>query len=179
MELREALKEQCHAGLAMLARCVEKCPDALWLAGEHPRSFWRVAWHAAYFTHNGLVQHADAFNRSAAQWPAAVRTALGVSETQAACDVEPYELPEGAAPITHAQLLDYISYVRGLVDETVDSLDLDTDETGFPWIPDMSKLSNELENLRHLQGHVGQLSERLMGAEIDIDWIGTATAPAV
>ena len=43
MELREALKEQYHAGLAMLAECVEKCPDALWLQGEPPRYFWRIA----------------------------------------------------------------------------------------------------------------------------------------
>ena len=37
MELRQALKEQYHAGLAMLAECVEKCPADMWLAGEHQR----------------------------------------------------------------------------------------------------------------------------------------------
>lgn len=35
----------------------------------------------------------------------------------------------------------------------------------------MSKLSHELMNLRHTQGHVGQLSELLMARGIDTDWI--------
>ena len=41
MELRQALKEQYHAGLAMLAECVEKCPQGIaipeWL--EKTQSF--------------------------------------------------------------------------------------------------------------------------------------------
>jgi hypothetical protein len=170
MELRKALKEQYHAGLTMLAECVEKCPQDLWLEGEHPRTFWRIAWHAAYFTHNYLVQNAEAFNDSVDDWPSAVRTALGVSATQKAIDVEPYELPEGVTPLTQSEVQDYIAYVRGLIDATVDELDLDSPETGFSWYPNMSKLSHELMNLRHIQGHVGQLSERLMARGVDIDW---------
>lgn len=171
MDLRQALKEQYHAGLAMLAECVEKCPDDTWIEGEHPRPFWRIAWHAAYFTHNYLVQNAEAFNGSAADWPPAVRTALGVSDTQRAIDVEPYELPEGVAPLTRREVRHYIAHVRGLIDATVDRLDLDSPETGFSWYPTMSKLSHELMNLRHLQGHVGQLSELLMAKGIDTDWV--------
>src|SRR3954468_18049416 len=86
MDLRQALKEQYHAGLAMLAECVDKCPEGMWLEGEPPRAFWRIAWHAAYFTHNYLVQNEEAFNGSVADWPLAVRTALGVSDTQKAVD---------------------------------------------------------------------------------------------
>jgi hypothetical protein len=171
MELRGALKEQYHAGLAMLAECVEKCPEGVWLAGQHPRLFWRIAWHAAYFTHNYLVQDEAAFNGSVADWPLAVRTAFSVSETQQAVDVEPYELPEGTPPLTRQEVLEYIAYVRGLVDATIDTLNLDSQETGFSWYPDMTKLSHELMNLRHVQGHVGQLSELLMARGIDTDWI--------
>jgi hypothetical protein len=177
MELRHALKEQYHAGLAMLAECVQKCPENRWLEGEHPRTFWRIAWHAAYFTHNYLVQNEAAFNGSVVDWPLAVRTTLGVSGTQKAIDVEPYELPEGVCPLTRRQVQDYIAYVRGLVDPTVDQLDLDSEETGFSWYQDMSKLSHSLMNLRHLQGHVGQLSERLMARGIDTDWVGRSGGP--
>jgi hypothetical protein len=171
MELQQALKEQVHAGLAMLAECVEKCPEDLWLAGEHPRPFWRIVWHAAYFTHNYVAPNEQAFNDSVAAWPLAVRTALGVSDTQQAIKVEPYELPEGVTPLTRHEVLDYLAYIRSLIDTTVDSLDLDRQETGFSWYPNMTKLSHELMNLRHLQGHVGQLSELLMARGIDIDWI--------
>lgn len=171
MELRQALKEQYHAGLAMLAECVEKCPEDMWLEGEHPRTFWRIVWHAAYFTHNYIVQDAEAFNTSAADWPVAARTILGVSDSQKAIEVEPYELPEGVTPPTRRDVGDYIAYVRGLLDTTIDDLDLANPQTGFPWYPTMAKLSHVLMSLRHLQGHVGQLSERLMMRGGDIDWI--------
>ncbi len=174
MDLRTALKEQYHGGLAMLAQCVERCPDDLWLAGEHPRSFWRVAWHAAYYTHNYLVQNEAAFNGSAPHWPAAVRDALGVSDTQTAIDVEPYGLPEGVTPLTQREVSDYIAYLGGLIDATVDGLDLESPETGFSWYPNMSKMSHQLMNLRHLQGHVGQLSELLMARGVDTDWVAKA-----
>jgi hypothetical protein len=85
--------------------------------------------------------------------------------------VEPYELPEGAESYGRNEMLDYIRFVDELVDPTVDQLDLDSDETGFSWCPNMSKLSQELLNLRHIQGHVGQLSERLMAKGIDTDWV--------
>jgi hypothetical protein len=171
MDLRTALKEQYHAALAMLDECVEKCPDDLWLQGEHPRPFWRIAWHTVYFTHNYLVQTEDDFNASAAGWPTRIRTALGVGETQKAIAVEPYELPEGVEPLSKADMREYIAYVDGLLDRTIDGLDLDRDDTGFSWYPNMSKLSHELMNLRHIQGHVGQLSELLMASGIDTEWI--------
>ena len=171
MELGHALKEQYHAGLAMLDECVEKCPEDTWLVGDHPRAYWRIACHAIYFTHNYLVQNEQDFNGSVANWPPAVRTVLGVSDTRKAIDVEPYELPEGVAPLTQHEVRDYIAYVRGLIDSTVDTLDLDSQATGFSWYPNMTKLSHELMNLRHIQGHVGQLSELLMAKGIDIDWI--------
>ena len=71
----------------MLVECVEKCPEDLWLDGEHPRTFWRIAWHAAYFTHNYMVQDEAAFNGSVADWPLAVKTALGLTDTRKAIDV--------------------------------------------------------------------------------------------
>ncbi len=171
MDLRQALKEQYHAGLAMLADCVDRCPEGLWAEGTHPRTFCRIAWHAAYFTHNYLAPNEQAFNASVADWPPAVSSALGVSDTQKAIDAEPYELAEGPIPLTRREVCDYIAYIRSLVDAIVDSLDLDSQETGFSWYPNMTKLSHELMNLRHIQGHVGQLSELLTARGIDIDWV--------
>ena len=108
-----------------------------------------------------------------------MRTSLGSTGPKAVPElwqkplrVEPYELPEDFAPYTKKQILNYIVYVDSLIDTTVDSLDLNATETGFVWYKNMSKLSHELMNLRHLQGHVGQLSELLMAQDIDIEWIG-------
>ena len=88
--------------------------------------------------------------------------------------MEPYELPEGFDPYTKEQVLDYVAYIDSLVGPTVGRLDLDSDETGFSWYKNMGKLSHQLLNLRHLQGHVGQLSELLMARGGDIDWISEA-----
>jgi hypothetical protein len=170
MELREALKEQYHAGLAMLADCVEKCPERTWLEGEHPRLFWRIALHAAFFTHLYLGQSEAAFQ----PWPGR-KDGIHPGLWEEPWDVEPYELPEGAEIYGQQQLLDYLRFVDGLIDPTVSQLDLDADETGFSWYKNMSKLSHQLLNLRHLQGHVGQLSELLMAQGIDTDWVSKSS----
>ena len=81
------------------------------------------------------------------------------------------ELPEDATPLTQVQIRDYIAYVDGLIEPTVAELDLDTQKSGFPWYRYTSKLSHELLNLRHLQGHVGQLSELLFAVGVDSRWI--------
>jgi hypothetical protein len=166
--LRQALKEQYHAGLAMLADCVAKCPDDQWTAGTHPRTFWRIAFHAAYFAHLYLGQSLAVYR----PWPGRPN---GCRELwQEPWQLEPCDLPEEFAPYTKNQILDYIAYVDSIIDPTVDTLDLDAQETGIPWYSNMSKLSHELLNLRHLQGHVGQLSELLMARGIDTDWISKA-----
>ncbi len=166
MEIRDALKEQHHAGLAMLADCVEKCPESTWTEGKHPRTFWRIAFHAAFFTHLYMGQNEEAFQ----PWPGrkeGIHQRLWSNPEE----VEPFELPEGAEIYLRNEILDYVRFIDGIVDSTVDQLDLDSDETGFSWYKNMSKLSHQLLNLRHLQGHVGQLSELLMALEIDTNWI--------
>ena len=171
MGLREALKEQYHAGLAMLAECVQKCPEDLWLESEHPRpvwrSFWRIAFHSAFFTHLYLGQNAEAFE----PWPGR-REGIHHDLWHGRGDVEPYELAENTEILDRNEILDYLCFVDALINPTIDQLNLDSDETGFAWYGNMSKLSHQLLNLRHLQGHVGQLSEMLMAREIDTDWVG-------
>jgi hypothetical protein len=167
MDIRQALKEQYRAGLAMLADCVEKCTDELWFSGQHPRTFWRIAFHAAFFTHLYLGQTEAAFE----PWPARKEDIHpGLWESPA--EVEPYELPAEAETYSKSEMLTYIQFISELIESTVSHLDLDAEETGFSWYKNMTKLSHQLLNLRHLQGHVGQLSEILMAKHIDIDWVG-------
>ncbi len=175
MDVRAALKEQYHAGLAMLAECVEKCPDDLWTSPSRRdddgdrfciRSFWRIAFHTVYFTHLYLGQNEDAFQ----PWPGR-RKGYYEGMWQKPWDIEPYEFPENAEPSSKQELLDYIAFVDGILDPTIDGLGLDSAESGIRWYKDFPKLSHELLTLRHLQGHVGQLSELLMARGIDTDWV--------
>ena len=185
MEIREALKSQYRGGLAMMARCIERCPDDLWVAPNPPetvrasegnpdwngvtRPFWRIAFHTVYFTHLYLGQNADAFQPPPGT--SAVRRRDFAPMWQSPWDLEPYELPTDANPCSRSEVLAYVGFVVGLVDQTVEGLDLDHPQSGFPWYENCTKIAHQLMNLRHLQGHVGQLSELLMLRGIDIDWV--------
>ena len=178
MTLQAALKDQFHAGLAMLRECVERCPDDLWSTAcpcpPEPdrtiyRHFWRIAFHTVYFTHLYLGQDEAAFE----PWPDTREDSKGMWSPP--WDLEPYEMPEDTEPYTKQQILEYIAFVDALVDRTVDGLDLEANETGFRWYKNMGKLSHELMNLRHLQGHIGQLSEHLMARGIDPVWVAKKT----
>jgi hypothetical protein len=168
MDLRAALKEQYHAGLAMLRQCVEQCPGDLWTSGTHPRRVWRIAFHAAFFTQLYLGQNEAAYQ----PWPDRREDSHGRWGDPA--NLEPYELPAEFEAYQRKEMLEYIAFIDALINPTLDALDLDAAETGFSWYKNMSKLSHELMNLRHLQGHVGQLSELLMARGIDTDWIARA-----
>ncbi|MEQ1822320.1 MAG: hypothetical protein ABL949_07415 [Fimbriimonadaceae bacterium] len=163
----------------MLVDCVEQCPDDLW-ASPNPRcddgdriifrAFWRIAFHTTFFTHLYLGQNEAAFQPAPAHLAVRQRDDLDAM-WQAPWDIEPYELPEFAGPSSKQDILDYIAFIKTLIDTTVDSLDLESNESGFSWYKNISKLSHQLLNLRHIQGHVGQLSELLFARNIDTGWV--------
>lgn len=161
MNLREAIKGQYHAGLGMLDEVIEKCPDELWEAGRHPRPFWRVAYHALFYTHLYILRHLDDFVRWEHHRENAEEIGFGEIESEVAV-VAPYQKEELRA---------YLREIDGRVDATIDEVDLDAEDCGFYWYH-LSKLDHELMNLRHLQQHVGQLSERLIDAGVDLSWKG-------
>lgn len=176
MDVKQALKEQYHGGLAMFAQAVLLCPDDLWIAanvcGDLDRPFWRIALHCAYYTHLYMGQGVGAF---ASPEPTAIGRRKDFDRMWTPpFEVEPFELPAVTQTCSKGDVLEYIGWIDEATDKTVDGLDLDSDDNGFPWYKNMNKLSHELMNLRHLQGHVGQLSELLMARGIDIDWAGKA-----
>lgn len=159
MELKATLKEQYHAGLANLAECVEKCSPELWTSLHAERYVWRLAFHTAFYTQFYLGQDEHDFDR----WPG-----------DRMLEYE-HDQPEG---YSREEIMDYIRFIDGKLDAIIDTLDLDAPETGFPWYPNMTKLSHVLMNLRHTQGHVGQISELIMAADPaeEIGWIRKANS---
>lgn len=155
MNLQSALKSQYLSALAMLRQTVERCPEQVWISGEHPRNYWRIAYHAIFYTHLYLQPHLDDFQ----PW----------SKHREDCD-ELWENPPVVEPYSVYEILEYIDMIADSVPAFVDRLNLNATETGFYWYPNMAKLDHQLMNLRHIQGHVGQLSEILMAHGIDTDW---------
>lgn len=161
MDIRSALKGQYHAGLAMLREAIELCPDDLWLGGEHPRNTWRIAYHAIFYTHLYLQTSEAAF----VPWDRH-RDSIRIlwDDGDEPVPMEP--------PYSKAETLEYLALVDSGVDAWVDAIDLDSQESGFWWYK-IPKLDHQILNIRHLGGHVGQLSELLMASGLDIDWVST------
>ena len=73
-------------------------------------------------------------------------------------------------PYSKADIAEYCEFCREQVEKQVEALNLEA-PSGFYWLP-FNKLELLLYNLRHLQQHTGELSERLWTArEIEVDWV--------
>jgi len=165
--LRRMLKSQYHAALAMLREAVERCPDAIWDDPGHRNRTWQIAYHALFFAryYGGRDERFDDF------WEGHQR------ETQnpdgIAGEPDPTRnLPLLPRPYTKAEVLAACDHCVAGVDAAVDALDLGAAQCGFPWYP-IPKLEHQLVNIRHIQHHTGQISERIRtAADIGIRWVG-------
>jgi hypothetical protein len=181
MDIVPVVKSQFYAALEMLKQVIGKCPAELWLAGEapavfpdegsdqaasgvgRPSYFWQVAYHALFYAHLYLQPAESDF----VPWPKHRTNVhfLSLSETVAAA------LPGALEPYTQAELMEYAEFCQQQLNDVLPRLDFDG-PSGFPWLP-FTKLELQFYSLRHLQGHAGELSERLLAnAGIEIDWIG-------
>jgi hypothetical protein len=156
MELQNALAGQYRATLGMLLQCVERCPDTLWEDGGPERPFWRIAYHAAFYTHlylmpteHDFVAWEKHFDSAASLW--------GRDNTP----VDAY---------AKGDLVAYIQSVSDAVADRLAAIDFEAESSGFHWYS-IPKLDHILLNLRHLGIHVGQLQERLYAEGVDLDWI--------
>ncbi len=164
VDIRQAIKRQNHAALAMLRQCVELCPDSVWTQGPHPRQTWRIAYHAAAYAHLYLFPDLQSF----LPWP----------QHRLDCTYLEGEAPE-VTPYTQPELLECIDLIVSEVDSRIDALDLEAETSGFTWYPTVSRVELQILSLRHLHGHIGQISEILIAHGIDTDWIGPAPAERV
>ena len=160
MNVQAALKGQYHAAMAMLKDAVERCPDDLWNDASDGAAFWRVVYHALFFTHLYLMPDENAFrpwehHRDDAHF-------LGSSDRE----------PKTTEPYTKAELLDYWCSVDAVIDSAVDTADLDAETCGFPWYQ-LPKLDHQVNNIRHVQHHAALLAGRLRRTSgIDVPWVG-------
>lgn len=165
MDLNQALTGQFRAGLAMLRECVELCPDEVWEAtvDKAPRTYWRIAYHAAFYTHFYLSQSRAEFVAWEKHVDHAVMTFADEGE----------EMPPEGTVYSQQDLLEYIDLLSDRMGSMIDGLDLDGVDSGFPWYPEFPKGDHVLLTLRHLGVHVGQLQELLFSRGIEPDWISS------
>src|SRR5262245_26870076 len=127
-QLRDILKSQYHASLAMLGDAIRRCPDDVWASAAHKNAFWQVSYHTLFFAHLYLQPTYSAF-RPWAQHQGGVQNEDGIGGPP-----DPKsDLPLIPDPYTKAQVLEYWDYCDRMVDEAVDRLDLASPQSGFDW----------------------------------------------
>jgi hypothetical protein len=164
MDLKTVIGSQHRAALAMLRQAVEACPDDLWSADVPQNAFWRVAYHAVFYAHLYLQPSEPDFQPWHGHRPE--------SQYLGSVPWPPHAAPKPCAPYSKAEVSAYIDAVAGQVDPLLAAVDLDG-ESGFDWLP-FSKVELQLYTVRHTQQHAGELSDRLAGRGIELDWTGAA-----
>jgi len=156
------LKHQLHAVLEMLRGAIQKCPEELWTNTDYTNPYWRLAYHALFYTH----QYMHATESDFAPWE---RGRENVHHMDA-----PLETNES---YTKKDLLEYCHLIDAMVDETVDGLDLLDPESGFSW-KKISRADHQFASVRHSQHHAGQLLDRLRTHAGDsVEWLSIGEGP--
>lgn len=152
IDYQQIIRSQYLATLEMLKQAVEKCPDALRDDPADKNRFWHVAYHALFCTPLYLQPTEQDFR----SW---------------ATHRKPPDLSKPADPYSREEVLEYLAFCQRQVIEQVPQLNLDA-ESGFDWLP-FDKAELQIHNIRHLQQHAGEWTERLGSrAGLDVAWVG-------
>jgi hypothetical protein len=162
MSTKDIIRSQYLASLEMLNQAILQCPGELWDDASFPNQFWQIAYHVLFYTHLYLQPTEEDFV-SWGKHKKDYHTFEGLKE--ATPD------PGKISPYAKEEVLEYLEFCRREVYLKVESLDLEA-ESGFYWLP-FNKMELQFYNIRHLQHHTGDLSERLgTNADIHIRWVG-------
>ncbi len=162
MSTIDIIRSQYLAALEMLNQAILQCPEELWEDARFPNQFWQIAYHVLFYTHLYLQPTEEDF----LPWEKHKQDYHSFEGlTEAVPD------PQNIIPYTKPEVLEYLEFCRREVNLRVVSLDLEA-ESGFYWLP-FNKMELQFYNIRHLQHHTGDLSERLgSNADIHIRWVG-------
>lgn len=156
--IRAALKSQYRAALRTLEQTITNCPNTLWTDDRFVNPYWQIAYHALFYTHLYLEPDEAAF----VAWEKHRPEYYYLGRVPAG-ELEPY---------TREELLAYCRFCEQKADHNLDLLDLEHPESGFYWYP-IPKLEHQIVNIRHLQHHAAQLTDRLRNeAGIGTQWMG-------
>jgi len=163
MNLPEVIISQYLAALDMLKQTITRCPAAIWNDPGDKVAFWRIAYHALFYTHLYLQESEATFT----PWPQHRDEYQFLGPTP----WPPHAPPQIGEPYDPAAVLDYLAFCQQQVRDLVPRLDLDG-PSGFDWLP-FGKLELQFYTIRHVQQHTGELMERVgTRAAIEIDWVG-------
>ena len=146
MKIKPILQSQYLAALAMLKQAVVKCPPEAWDDPQDKDKFWFVAYHTLRYAHLYLKAQDQGYVR----WEGRRYSNPGV-------------------PFSKEEILERLALVERDVARQIPMMDLDG-KSGYAWIP-TNKLELQLDNIRHIQQHTGELYERLSKYNVKLNWV--------
>lgn len=171
-KITEILVSQYKASLKMLRYALEKTPDPHWNSASDNNPNWQLTYHVLWATRFYLAASPADY----IPFPDAIEGAESLGGSQ------DWENPETGVEITGFHTREE---VYAFVDETINNLQsaieaipLDSD-SGFEWYP-YSRLELHLINIRHIQHHTAQITERLKAAGVHgFPWWADQNPPQV
>ena len=149
----------------MLEQCIIQCPDEYWNSSLHENRFWHITYHVLFYGALYLSCEDEPI-----LWSGCKTNHQFLSKTSYA----PQYDPSKAYVYSKNELIEFINWIR----ERLTSCFIENSQelpSGFSWIS-FSKYELYYYNLRHLQHHTGQLSERIKSyTGKGITWIGKGT----
>jgi len=146
MDTKKVIQSQYRAALAMLKRVVVKCPPEEWDNVQDKDRFWFVAYHTLRYAHLYLKAQDQGYPR----W-----------------EVRRYSQQD--TPFSKEEILERLTLVEQDVAEQIPIMDLDG-KSGYNWIT-TNKLELQLDNIRHIQQHTGELYQRLSTRNVKLPWV--------
>jgi hypothetical protein len=145
---------------------IEAYPEPAWVDETHRNRSWNLSYHALFYTHLYASRSEEAF----APWGKG-RPNL---QYMGRLPYPPHTDFELGTPYAKAEMVEYATLVERTLMQTLPGEDLGA-ESGFDWLP-FRRFELHLYNLRHLQHHTGQLSDRLQSATgAGVRWVGQVT----
>lgn len=145
----------------MFRQAIERCPEEVWTSGKHPRSFWRIAYHAGYYAHLYLYPNVESY----VPW---ARHIAGAGQLDGR--------PKKIEPYTREEMLEFADLIIAEAPGKIALLDMSAPQCGYRWYPGIPVFDHQILSLRHLHGHIGQMSEILLAAGVETDWMGQTNA---
>ena len=149
--IRRMLLAQYEKSLAMLSETIGLYDDGLWLDHtSYDSPAWQVAYHALYYTNIYCSPTEEEVSRWSKERQDLHRFARPGAQRS--------ERTAPGAAYTKEDTLDYLSFVRATIPSYLERME--PEARCWPSWYDEPQLEFHLNNLRHLQHHVGQLIER-------------------
>ncbi len=149
--ISSSFRSQYMGALSMLKKSITTCPDEVWNDSSYGNRFWHLSYHALFFAALYLSPSME----KSVLWDKCRPLYHALSKWESAPDYD----PDQNIPYTKEELLEFHDFIIARLDVAFDEVPFDG-PSGFNWIS-FNKFQLHIYNLRHLQHHIGQLSERV------------------